>query len=837
MSDHTPEFNPETAVVPLSQTETSVRYKDVFKEISPDRVKSYSRSGNTMHFLCDNGFGLRVSVRTPRIVRFHYSRTNVFDMNFSYAVLPVGEEKYHNITEETTDTGWTIQTEELKIEISKTDLRLVISDALGHVLAEENAPHYTRSTILEGMTDVKVSFKAHENEVWLGLGDKSGDLNLRGGSFENWNTDSFAYGAERDPLYRTVPFYYSLHTGQAYGIFLDNSYRSFFDFAASDKDTVSFSAKGGEMNYYFIYGPKLLDVAAQYVELTGKPEMPPLWALGFHQCRWSYHPESRVREVANKFRELQIPCDSIYLDIDYMDGYRCFTWDKEEFPDPTGMIADLREQGFHTVVMIDPGIRVDDNYHVYAEGKENDYFCRRTTGEVMYGPVWPPDCVWPDYTRPEVRKWWGNLYKTLYNEQGVSGFWNDMNEPAVFQVTRNTFPDEVRHDYDGHPTNHAKAHNIFGMQMTKGSQEGLKRLQPDKRPFLLTRATFSGGQRYAAVWTGDNVATWEHLEIANRQCQRLSISGFSFVGTDIGGFVDEPGGELLVRWLQAGIFHPFYRIHSSGNNLDGAAEAEKDLIRELEARNRQDQEPWAYGNPYTQHAKAAIELRYRLLPYHYTAFRRHIMSGKPIIRSLAFYDQTDDRAVTNETGSVYGEQLLVYPVSEEGATEVEVYLPRGTWTDYFTGKVYKGMHTVKYPVTLAHSPIFVKAGAVIPHYPVMQYTGEKAVEELTLCAYVGKNLTQSELYEDAGEGYDFLNGDYSLRSFYTDGRDGIFRIKQIKEGQRKSTYDRINLEIYGLTGTPTSVTADGKSAAVTATERGGYKVNLPADFVKVEIKF
>lgn len=831
-----PDFKAEEATVSVQQTEASKRYKHVYTEISPDRIKSKETDGNVVTFRSLNNFGLRMTFRSPEVVRFHYSRRGVFRDEFSYAVLPAEGEKTY-VTEEKEEAEYfVLHTSKLIIRINRSDMTVTISDSRGKVLAEECAPQYTRSTILKGMTDVRTAFKAKEGQAFFGMGDKASELNLRGRKFENWNTDSFGYHKNQDPLYRAIPFYYALHEGNAYGVFMDNPYRSFFDFDSEENGTVSFTAKGGEMNYYFIYGPELDEVAARYMRLTGVPEMPPLWALGFHQCRWSYHPESRVREVADKFRDLNIPCDSIYLDIDYMDGYRCFTWDKEEFPDPKTMIADLKKQGFHTVVMIDPGIRTDRDYHVYKEGIEGDYFCRRTNGEIMHGPVWPPDCAWPDYTRPDVREWWGKLYEGLYNDDGVSGFWNDMNEPAVFQITRATFPDEVRHDYDGHPTNHAKAHNIYGMQMSRASQEGLKALQTEKRPFLVTRATYSGGQRYSAVWTGDNVATWEHLEIANRQCQRLSISGFSFCGTDIGGFVEEPGGELLVRWLQLGIFHPFYRIHSSGNNLDGAAEAEKDLIRALEEENRQDQEPWAYGEEYTKHARTAIELRYRLLPYVYTTFRRHIMSGKPMLRSLAFYDQTDAKAVANESGFVFGEHILAYPIAKENATETEVYLPKGKWINYHTGEVFTGGTEVNIPVSIENSPIFVKAGAVIPHYPVMQYTGEKEVEELTLRVYYGKGLTYSELYEDAGEGYEFLNGDYSLREFYGKGEGGKLTLKQMKEGSRKSSYKNIRMEFYGFGATPSVVKADDKEIEVTAGENGSFVAIVSADFEKIEIK-
>ena len=278
-------------------------------------------------------------------------------------------------------------------------------------------------------------------------------MNLRGQRLENWCTDAFGFSKEADPLYRSIPFYYGLHQDKAYGIFFHNSYRSFFDFGKTEADVCAFSAQGGEMDYFFIYGPQLLEVAQQYHELSGKPELPPLWALGYHQCRWSYYPESRVRELADSFRENQIPCDAIYLDIDYMDGYRCFTWNKDYFPKPGKMMKALQKQGFQTVVMIDPGIRVDPDYHVYAEGMEKEVFCRRTNGELMEGPVWPPNCVFPDYTSAAVREWWGNLYKELYKKQGVSGFWNDMNEPAVFKINHKTFPNEVIHDYDGHKSN------------------------------------------------------------------------------------------------------------------------------------------------------------------------------------------------------------------------------------------------------------------------------------------------------------------------------------------------------------------------------------------------
>ncbi|NIT58211.1 MAG: hypothetical protein GWN00_18865, partial [Aliifodinibius sp.] len=372
-------------------------------------------------------------------------------------------------------------------------------DTDGTLLCQDAKPFRRKDSIMKGVTEVKVTKEAPDDTHYFGLGDKiTDDGTLRGHSFENWNTDAYAYELDehRDPLYRSIPFYQALNNdGNAYGIFLDNTYRSHFDFDSKNKKTCTISADGGCMNYYFIYGPKLTTVSERYAMLTGTPELPPLWGLGYHQCRWSYYPEERVRELAQAFRDKEIPCDAIYLDIDYMDDYRVFTWDNDRFPDPKKLINDLKEEGFETIVMIDPGIKMDGDYHVYQQGLENDYFCKRPDGELMIGPVWPPKTVFPDYTNPEVRQWWGDLYEDLLADKGVSGIWNDMNEPAVFEVKAKTFPDNIRHHFDGHSASHKKAHNIYGMQMARASYDGIKKHLKSNRPFLLTRANFSGGQR------------------------------------------------------------------------------------------------------------------------------------------------------------------------------------------------------------------------------------------------------------------------------------------------------------------------------------------------------
>jgi alpha-glucosidase len=416
--------------------------------------------------------------------------------------------------------------------------------------------------------------------------------------------------------------------------------------------------------------------------------------------------------------------------------------------------------------------------------------------------------VFPDFTAPRVREWWHGLYHDLYVGNKVSGFWNDMNEPAVFKINRMTFPDEVRHDMDGVQGDHKRAHNIYGMQMSRASYEGLKRLKPQKRPFLLTRATFSGGQRYAAIWTGDNYATWEHLRLANIQCQRLSISGFSFVGTDIGGFAEQPSGELFIRWLQLGVFHPLFRVHSMGSNVDGASEVDQEAVRLTESLNRMDQEPWSFGEPYTSLARQAIEFRYQLLPYLYTAFWKNTIDGTPILKSLVFYDQTDTKTIDREQEFIFGEHLLVCPILSEGRQSQMVYVPKGSWYNFFSGARYEGNQLITFDTVDGHIPVLVQAGAIIPLYPVQQYTGQKTITTITLKCFYGANTSQ--LYLDGEEGYGYQEGDFSLRTFNTNQNEARWECTQAIAGQAKSlALTHFRIELHGWLKMPKRILADG----------------------------
>ncbi|WP_040278602.1 glycoside hydrolase family 31 protein [Psychroserpens damuponensis] len=748
--------------------------------LSPSKIINFKKDVDTLYFSTENDVVLQLTVLRDSVLRFRYTTTGTFDNDFSYAITKYASTGYNHLEIEETEIAFVITTKKLICHISKANLGVKIYDAVDNVLINEDESGFHWEESYEyGGDIVKMSKVSKDGESYYGLGDKPSHLNLKGKRFENWATDSYAYGKNTDPIYKSIPFYTGLHKTKAYGIFFDNSFRSFFDFAHERRNVTSFWAQGGEMNYYFIYGPKMTEVVESYTDLTGKPHvLPPLWALGFHQCKWSYYPESKVKEVTSKFRDLKIPCDAIYLDIDYMEGFRCFTWNKDYFPNPKRMVKELADDGFKTVAIIDPGIKIDKEYSVFKEALENDYFCKRADGPYMKGKVWPGECYFPDFTNPEVREWWSGLFKELIEEIGVKGVWNDMNEPAVMEVPNKTFPDDVRHDYDGNPCSHRKAHNIYGMQMARATYQGLKKSAYPKRPFVITRSAYSGTQRYTSTWTGDNVATWEHLWIANVQAQRMAMSGFSFAGSDIGGFAEQPQGELFTRWVQLGIFHPFFRVHSSGDHGD--------------------QEPWTFGKEVTDIVRKFIEIRYQLLPYLYTAFWKYVEEGTPILNSLVLYDQDDVQTHYRTDEFVFGNQILACPILEQNAKGRRMYFPIGKWYDYWTDTIIIGGREIWVDSDLDEMPIFVKEGAIIPKYPIQQYVGEKKIDTVVLDVYYKEGKERSQLFDDAHDGYDYTKGRYSLRTFKLTGKSNELIIQQHKEGKFEAGYETFEIKIHGL---------------------------------------
>lgn len=782
----------------------------------PSKIISYKKDVDTLYFTSENNVVLQVTVQRDSVLRFRYATNSIFENDFSYAITRYASRGFNQLEVTEDAINYIITTTKLICHISKEDMRKSIFDAKDNALISEDELGFHWEESYEfGGNIVKMSKNSQEKESYYGLGDKPVALNLKGKRFENWVTDSYAFSKDTDPIYKAIPFYTGLHHNKAYGIFFDNTFHSFFDFCNERRNVTSFWAQGGEMNYYFIYGPEMGEVVSNYTDLTGKPhELPPLWALGYHQCKWSYYPESNVKEVTDKFRELLIPCDAIYLDIDYMEGFRCFTWNKDYFPDPKRMVKELADNGFKTVAIIDPGIKIDNEYSIFKEGLDKDYFCKRADGPYMKGKVWPGECYFPDFTNPEVREWWSGLFKELIEDIGVKGVWNDMNEPAVMDVPGKTFPNDVRHDYDGNECSHRKAHNIYGMQMARATYQGLKKFSYPKRPFVITRAAYAGTQRYSSTWTGDNVASWDHLTIANLQAQRMCMSGFSFVGSDIGGFAEQPNGELYARWIQLGIFHPFCRTHSSGDHGD--------------------QEPWAFGDNITDIVRKFIEIRYQLLPYLYTAFWRYATEGIPILKSLVLYDQADIQTHYRNDEFVFGEKILACPITEPNAKGRRMYVPGGNWYNFWDNSLLKGGEEVWVDADLDSMPIFVKEGAIIPKYPIQQYVGEKKIEELHLDVFFKLGKEKSLVYEDAEDGFDYKKGRFSLRNFNLLGKEDSLVIQQFKSGKFMTSYETFEINLIGLPFEIRKVEVDNVKIDLASSLKGNILV-ISKEFTELHI--
>src|SRR3989304_5618291 len=650
--------------------------------------------------------------------------------------------------------------------------------------------------------EVKVWKSMPPGENYYGFGEKSGRLNKRDEHLTMWNTDIPAYKADTDPLYESVPFFYGIRNGKAYGIFFDNSYRTSFDMGKESDTRYSFGASGGEMNYYFFFGPSPRDILSRFTELVGRMPLPPLWSLGYQQCRWSYTPDKRVREIAKNFRDRRIPADVIYLDIDYMEGYRIFTWNKERFPDPAGMIKDLSKDGFRIAVIVDPGIKYDSTYSAFRSGMAGDHFLKYPDGRLFIGKVWPGECAFPDFSSSPARSWWGAQFKILTNA-GVRGWWNDMNEPSVFDVPTKAVDLAVIHDDEGKKTTHEKNHNTYGMLMTQATYEGVRRLVPNERPFVLTRASYAGGQRYSAAWTGDNIASWEHLQMAVPMCLNLSISGQPFVGSDIGGFIGYPSGELFARWLQLGVFTPLMRAHS--------------------VINERNKEPWEFGPEFEAVNRATIELRYRLLPYIYSVMVQASQTGIPAMRPMASEYFEDPEYSWNETEFMFGDQLLVAPVLWEGTTTRSLRLPDGAWYDFWTGKKYEGKSRVTVDAPLDRIPLFVRGGSVIPMQPAVQYVGEKPANPLVFAAFPGEQTT-SLYYEDDGISFAYEKGGYLRRSIVqkmVNGRREVVLGKA--EGMFQSGQRYVIVRMIDVAFRPTSVMKGSSKLALILKDDLGKK--------------
>jgi len=543
------------------------------------------------------------------------------------------------------------------------ELLVSIYDAAGRLVSADDPARPTAFDAQEG--SFEAAKRREDYELYYGFGEKTLPLSRHQQHMVMWNADVPDYAPGHDPSYQAIPFFIALHQGLSHGVFLNNSSRSWFDMGKTEPQRWRFGAARGELDYFvFTGGPERSParVLQDYTALTGRGPLPPLWALGYQQSRWSYKTQGEVLRVAREFRQRQIPADVLYLDIDHMDGFRVFTWNPKTFPQPREMLGQLHAQGFRAVTIVDPGIKRDEGFAIYRSGRAAGAFMRGADGKELHAKVWPGVCAFPDFTSPAARDWFGQLYAAPL-ELGVDGFWNDMNEPGVFAPDgfnkpeislgpQKTLPLDARHAGDGRPGDHARYHNVYGMQMARASFEGLRALRPDQRPMVLTRAGFAGVQRFAAVWTGDNSPTWTHLALTIPMLTNLSVSGVPFVGADVGGFMGSPSAELHTRWLQAAALTPFFRTHS--NDVSAP------------------REPWAFGPEHERINRETIELRYRLLPYLYSLFEASERSGLPPMRPLWFAYPGDTQASLVDDQFLLGGDLLVAPVLREGGRQRRV---------------------------------------------------------------------------------------------------------------------------------------------------------------------
>ena len=721
---------------------TSVNAQDIttLEKIGP--VVNFEKTDKSVTLHCQDNSQVQLTILAPDLIRVRASFTKpIPTKDHSWAIAKESWSTPRWSVAETPDSI-TITTDELEVVVRRSPLLIEFRDARTHQLlnADERPMLYdAKGQLASTMFDPKAgmfvaaSKKLGFDEHFYGLGEKASRLDKRRSAFVNWNSDTPGYTENKDPIYQTVPFYIGLQRGIAYGIFFDNSYRSYFDFGKSSQQRAWFGAEGGELNYYFFYGPSIKKILGRYAELTGHMNLPPRWALGNQQSRWRYYPDTMVEEVVSEYRKRDLPLDVIYLDIDYMRGYRVFTFDKERFPDPKGLTEKLGRQGVKVVTIVDPGIKHQPNergYHAFDEGLEKNFFQRRSNGDLFVPKVWPGDSVFVDFTLPEARRWWGDLHR-FYVDNGIAGIWNDMNEPSDFvdQTGRNQL-DVVSYD-EGEKSTHAKNRNTFALLMARSTYEGLERLQPDRRPFVITRAAYAGIQRYSTMWTGDTNSTWESLGLNIPMFTSLGLSGEPFVGSDIGGFIGRGNGELLVRSYQVGFLAPFCRNHKQ---IDGY-----------------DQEPWRFGKYYEDIIRKYLKLRYTLLPYLYTTLEEAHRTGVPLFRPLLLNYQNDSNTYNLDDEFMIGDDLLLAPVMKPDVTRRLVYLPAGVWYDYWTNKRYNGGTMIAVDAPLDTVPMFVRAGAIIPTGPAMNYVGEKSNDPITFNIYPDDSGSASAtLYEDDG---------------------------------------------------------------------------------------
>ncbi len=753
-----------------------------------------------------HGEQLRIDLVRDDVVRVKISRGGAFDESPTFAVCvdPMANDPEFSFERDaevirlrTAAMVVSLWLDPFRIDVHRVDGSPVLESA-----PDAAGDYWTYATLNDAFT---VRRRCRQEDAFFGLGEKSGRHNRKGRDFTLWNTDvldpvptreftanranddprSDRTSTEFDPYYVSIPFVYhqSYPAGTMAASFVDNGYRGTYEFSDPEEYRIHFAA--GQYTEYIFAGPDLPEILRAYTWLTGRMAAPPLWALGYHQCRWFRYTQEAVERLAERHREAEIPCDALWLDIEYMDGYRVFTWDTEAFPDVPGMLTRMAEHGFRVITIIDPGVKFEPGYWVFDQAEDSDLLCRTEGGDIYIGQVWPGKTAFPDFTTEKARTWWGEL-NAAHVQSGLAGIWNDMNEPATGSIA----PTAMR--FRGGQDSHERYHNQYALLMAMGTTKGLLAAMPDRRTFVLSRAGSAGIQRYAANWMGDNQSRWDHMWMSIPMGMGLGISGQPFVGADVGGFQGTCGAELFLRWMQYGTLTPFCRNHSEIGNVDQYA--------------------WAFGPVIENLVREAIRLRYRLMPYLYAAFLYASETGAPVQRPLTFDYQYDPTVRDIDDEYLLGSDLLVAPVLTAGATNRHVYLPEGTWYDWHSDEPLAGNSFVIAPTPMDRIPIYARAGAVIPMWPQAPATTagyHPAAVELHLFPPTVDGTTRSFLQEDDGLTFAAQDGARFRTKLHVTRTGRRMTLNAAVEGDGFPEFAREAFHLVFHGGTPDRIELDG----------------------------
>ena len=725
-----------------------------------------------------------VHAYSDNIIRVRVSKNKALN-NFSYGLVDNAIPQFKNCAIKEQGNVILFSTNAINVEIEKEpSFRITFKNKTGDIINEDVKGSCFGTTFTGDK--VTVYKKLQKGERFTGMGEALGNLDKRGMGITLNNTDNYKNGDPRLSMYISVPFYMGIHHNQVYGMFYNNSYKSFFNFGLSTPNFSSVSMDGGDADYFFMYDASPGKIIEHYTSLTGRMQLPPLWSIGYHQSRCSYYPQDKVEWIAETFRKKKIPLDCIVLDADYQQGYQPFRINKERFPDMPGLAASLAKMNIELTASVYPGVKIDSTYESYNDGLKKDVFIKYADGSLFETAIAPLSCYLPDYTNPKTRAWWVDKMKWMVTN-GIHGYWNDMNEPAV---AGSYLPDNLLFDFDGKKANSLEAKNVYGFQMARSSYEAALQNEKDRRPFILTRSGFAGIQRYSAVWSGDNTSKDEGLLSGVLLNSQMGLSGISFCGYDVGGYIGDASKDLYKRWIEVGIFSPFCRNH---REFFGAAG-----------------EPWAYGEEAEAISKNFIGFRYRLMPYIYSMFYGATQTGMPIARSLCINYPHDDKVYDNtyQYQFLFGDAMMVVPLTSEDKMK-NIYLPAGDWYDVYNDELVNGGKSFNKEVPIYKIPLYAKASAIIPMQTLVQSTKEKPSDTLDIHIFYGSEKNSFVYYEDDGSSMDYMQNKSCKRNIVFDpANKQIIFSKQ--EGDYVSTFKKAQLILHGFPGALKQIIVDGQ---------------------------